>query len=107
MASGPFANILRQVRTFALTEDAARQEDARLLDRFLSQHDEAAFEAIVRRHGPMVLGVCRRLLPDSCDAEDAFQATFLVLLRKAPSLGRRERVAPWLYGVALRTALRA
>jgi RNA polymerase sigma factor (sigma-70 family) len=107
MASGPFANILRQVRTLALSEDAARQEDARLLDRFLAQRDEAAFEAIVRRHGPMVLGVCRRLLPDRCDAEDAFQATFLVLLRKAPSLGRRECVAPWLYGVARRTALRA
>jgi RNA polymerase sigma factor (sigma-70 family) len=107
MGSGPFANILRQVRTLALSEDAARQEDARLLGRFLDQRDEAAFEALLRRHGPMVLGVCRRLLPDPCDAEDAFQATFLVLLRKAPSLGRRERVAPWLYGVARRTALRA
>jgi RNA polymerase sigma factor (sigma-70 family) len=107
MASGPFATILRQIRGLALSEDAARQEDARLLDRFLGQRDEAAFEALVRRHGPMVLGVCRRLLPDWCDVEDAFQATFLVLLRKAPSLGRRERVGPWLYGVARRTALRA
>src|SRR5947207_13728373 len=64
MASGPFANILRQVRSLALSEDAARQEDARLLDRFLAQRDEAAFEALVRRHGPMVTGVCRRWLPD-------------------------------------------
>jgi RNA polymerase sigma factor (sigma-70 family) len=107
MRTGPFATILRQMRSLALSEDAARQEDARLLDRFVAQHDEAAFEALLRRHGPMVLGVCRRLLPDPCDAEDAFQATFLVLLRQARSLGRRERVGPWLYGVARRTALHA
>jgi RNA polymerase sigma factor (sigma-70 family) len=107
MRTGPFANFLRQMRSLALREDAARQEDARLLDRFVAQRDESAFEALVRRHGPMVLGVCRRLLPDPCDAEDAFQATFLVLLRKAPSLGRRERVAQWLFGVARRTALHA
>ena len=81
--------------------------DEELLDRFVSQRDAAAFEALVRRHGPMVLGVCRRLLHHPQDAEDAFQATFLVLVRKAVSLGQRELLGNWLYGVAYRTALDA
>src|SRR5262249_38658907 len=69
--------------------------------------EESAFEALVRRHGPMVLGVCRRILHNAQDAEDAFQATFLVLLRKAPSIARREVLGSWLYTVAYRTATRA
>src|SRR5579884_1115666 len=81
--------------------------DEELLDRFVSQRDAAAFETLVRRHGPMVLGVCRRLLQHPKDAEDAFQATFLVLVRKAASLGQRELLGNWLYGVAYRTALDA
>jgi RNA polymerase sigma factor (sigma-70 family) len=81
--------------------------DEQLLDRFVSQGDAAAFEMLVRRHGPMVLGVCRRLLHHPQDAEDAFQATFLVLVRKAASLGQREFLGNWLYGVAYRTALDA
>lgn len=81
--------------------------DEQLLDRFVSQGDAAAFEALVRRHGPMVLGVGRRLLHHPQDAEDAFQATFLVLVRKAASLGQRELLGNWLYGVAYRTALDA
>ncbi len=81
--------------------------DEELLDRFVSQRDGAAFEVLVRRHGPTVLGVCRRLLQHPQDAEDAFQATFLVLVRKAASLGQRELLGNWLYGVAYRTALRA
>src|SRR5262249_55085424 len=68
---------------------------------------EEAFAAIVARHGPLVLGVCRRLLVDPGDAEDAFQATFLVLVRRARSIGRREALGPWLFGVARRVALRS
>jgi RNA polymerase sigma factor (sigma-70 family) len=80
--------------------------DPQLLGHFLRRGDEGAFAAIVRRHGPMVLAVCRRLLPDPHDAEDAFQATFLVLVRKASSVGRPERLGNWLYGVAYRVALK-
>src|SRR5438132_12714784 len=86
---------------------AAPRTDAELLDQFLVRRDEAAFAALVRRHGPMVLGVCRRLLRHHQDAEDAFQATFLVLVRKAASVVPREQVGNWLYGVAYRTALEA
>ncbi|WP_337174835.1 RNA polymerase sigma factor [Paludisphaera sp.] len=81
--------------------------EARLVERFADRRDEAAFEALVDRHGPMVLGVCRRLLRDPNDADDAFQATFLVLARKAGGLRRKELVANWLYGVALRVASEA
>src|SRR5262249_368681 len=69
--------------------------------------DEGAFAALLARHGPMVLGVCRRVLRHTQDAEDAFQATFLVLARKAGAIGRREALGGWLYGVACRVAARA
>jgi RNA polymerase sigma factor (sigma-70 family) len=81
--------------------------DAELLRRFVRRRDEAAFELLVWRHGPMVLGVCRRVLSDAHGAEDAFQATFLALVRKAGSIAGGGAVAPWLYRVALRVALRA
>ena len=84
--------------------------DAQILDWFIFRRDEAgeaAFAALVRRHGPMVLGVCRRVLRDRHTAEDAFQATFLVLAHKARSIARRDRLANWLYGVAFRSAQRA
>src|ERR1700730_17250340 len=81
--------------------------DRHLLERFVSARDQAAFAALVQRHGPMVLGVCRRLLRDAHEAEDAFQATFLVLVHKAHAIGRPELLGPWLHGVAHRTAARA
>ena len=80
--------------------------EGQLLARFVGDRDEVAFEAIVSRHGPMVLGICRRLLDDPHDVEDAFQATFLVLVRRAGSLRDRDLLANWLYGVALRVATR-
>ncbi len=78
-----------------------------LLERYLERRDESAFEALVTRHGPMVLGVCRRMLGGSPEAEDAFQATFLILIRRARDLGPRDAIGPWLYGVATRVAARA
>ncbi len=81
--------------------------DGQLLERFVADRNEAVFEVILRRHGPMVWGVCRRILHDHHDAEEAFQATFLVLARKAASVIPRERVGPWLHGVASRTAAKA
>src|SRR3954462_6071220 len=80
--------------------------DGQLLDSFLAHREESAFEDLVRRHGPMVLGTCRRLLGNAHDAEDAFQATFLVLVRRAGSIGRRASVGSWLHKVACRIALK-
>ena len=82
-------------------------EDGALLDRFVADGNELAFEALVARHGPMVRGVCRRLLVDPHDADDAFQATFLVLVRKASQLRDPNRLGPWLHGVARRVAAKA
>ena len=81
--------------------------DAELLDRYLAGEDEAAFATIVRRHGPMVYGVCRRVLRDSHEADDACQAVFLVLVRKAGAISPRSMLGNWLYGVARRTSLKA
>jgi RNA polymerase sigma factor (sigma-70 family) len=81
--------------------------DALLLGRFVEQWDQSAFRDLVHRHGPMVLGVCRRVLRDPHAAEDAFQATFLLLVRKAGSVRKRESVGAWLYGAAQRVALEA
>src|SRR5260370_30961705 len=79
--------------------------DGQLLTRFVAGHDEAAFEELLRRHGPLVLGVCRRVLGQRDDADDAFQATFLILLRNAGSISKRESVGSWLHGVAYRVAV--
>jgi RNA polymerase sigma factor (sigma-70 family) len=104
MSDGRLSGVLRHLSDAALLRDGA-PSDGWLLERYLGNRDEPAFEALVRRHGPMVLGVCRRVLGDCHEAEDAFQATFLALVRKAASIGSRELVGNWLYGVAYRTAL--
>ena len=88
-------------------ESVAGLGEGELLDRFATRRDEAAFEALVGRLGPMVLVVCRRMLSDPHDVDDAFQATFLVLVRRAGSIRDRDLVATWLYGVALKVARRA
>ncbi len=99
--------VVHHLRRAAILRDGGGQTDGELLTAFLARRDQAAFEALVRRHGPMVHGVCSRLLRDHQDAEDAFQVTFLVLVRKATSVVPREQVGNWLYGVAYRTALEA
>jgi RNA polymerase sigma factor (sigma-70 family) len=106
MATDHLAKLLDHTRRAVLCRDGTDPTDGQLLGAFLGRHDEAAFEALVRRHGPMVLGVCRRLVGNPHDAEDAFQATFLVLACKAASVVPREAVGNWLYGVAYRTALK-
>jgi len=106
MATGTTRQVVRQLRWLALRETDALT-DGQLLDSFISQHDEAAFAALVRRHGPMVWGVCRRVAGHTQDAEDAFQASFLVLARRAQVVRPRALVGHWLYGVAHRTALKA
>jgi RNA polymerase sigma factor (sigma-70 family) len=99
--------VLRHLRRAALLSGGEGPSDAQLLEAFLARRDGAAFEALLRRHGPMVLGVCRRVLRHAHDAEDAFQATFLVLARKAGSVRSRDVLAGWLYGVAYRTSMKA
>jgi RNA polymerase sigma factor (sigma-70 family) len=97
----PLARLVQQIASAA-----ASVSDAQLLERFAARRDGDAFALLVRRHGPMVLGVCRRVLQDWHAAEDAFQATFLVLARRAGSLRRPQAVGAWLHGVAHRTALK-
>src|SRR5438034_1544547 len=101
------SEIIQQLRRTVLLRDGAGLTDGELLECFISRREEAAVAALVRRHGPMVWGVCLRVLRNHHDAENAFQATFLVLVRKAASIVPRERVANWLYGVAHQTALKA
>jgi RNA polymerase sigma factor (sigma-70 family) len=107
MASATVHPVLRFIRRLTETAPAGEPADAALLARFVGRRDEAAFAALLQRHGPMVYGVCRRVLGDSPDADDAFQATFLVFVRKAGSVSRPELLGNWLYGVAHRTALKA
>src|SRR5262245_2065434 len=102
---GSTNGIVHRVRHRLLQADPAT--DAELLARFIADRDADAFSYLVRRHGPMVHGVCRRVPRNAADADDAFQATFLLLARKAPSLRRQRLVSNWLYGVAYRTALEA
>src|SRR5262245_62087191 len=106
MPTIPTTSVIEHLRRVVLRRDGAGLGDGELLRSFIERHDEAALAALVRRHGPMVWGVCRRLLGHH-DAEDAFQATFLVLVRKAASVRPREMVGNWLYGVAHQAALQA
>src|SRR5215475_2743971 len=102
MAKGDLRVVVGHLRRILPAPAAGGLTDGELLGRFVARRDEAAFEALVHRHGPMVLGLCRRLLGCAHDAEDAFQATFLALVRGAGSIRKRQSVASWLYGVALR-----
>src|SRR5436190_13363447 len=105
MARATLDDVLLYARSLA--GGAADLPEGRLLDRFLSHGEEAAFAALIERHGPMVLGVCRRVLGNAADAEDAFQATFLVLARSGAAVRKHASLAAWLYGVASRVAWRA
>src|SRR5439155_14524110 len=107
MANGDLRMGLEHLRRALLAPGGGGLTDGELLGRFVAARDEAAFEALVHRHGPMVFGVCRRLLGNGHDAEDAFQATFLILARKATSVVKRDAVGSWLYAVAQRTAREA
>src|SRR3954464_14761166 len=107
MAGGGYGAVLRQIhRLFDQGWIAGCGED-QLLERYVAARDEVAFGALLERHGPMVLGVCRRILRDPRDVEDAFQATFLILVRKASAIRRTDLLDHWLYGVAYRVAIRA
>ena len=106
MVRQPYGIVEQQIERLLQRGSLAGLSEWQLLERYATERDEVAFEALVARHGPMVLGVCRRVLHHAQAAEDAFQATFLVLMRKAPSLDRRKPLGNWLYTVAYRLALR-
>ncbi len=107
MAGAPMGGALRQIHRLFVEGTVAGLPDGQLLERFLSRGDEAAFAALVERHGPMVMGTCRAVLRDPEDAEDAFQATFLVLVCKARSIRGRDALGGWLHQVAHRIAIQA
>jgi RNA polymerase sigma factor (sigma-70 family) len=107
MTTIPLQRVVQTLRGATLHHAGEALTDGQLLERYVRSRDAEGFAGLVQRHGPMVWGVCRRLLPRHHDVEDAFQATFLVLVRKAASIVPREKVANWLYGVAYQTALKA
>ncbi len=104
MASQSNESVLRGLLRLSAGQALRSLPDCELLERFVEAHDEAAFTALIERHGPMVLGVCRRTLPSFHDAEDASQATFLVLARKANAIRKKASLGSWLHGVACRSA---
>jgi RNA polymerase sigma factor (sigma-70 family) len=107
MARGQLDRMMQHLRQVVRPPTSDGLSDAQLLEHFVRRRDEAAFEALVWRHGAMVLNLCLRVLRRRQDAEDAFQATFLTLVRKAGAIGKRQSVGSWLYKVAYRVALRA
>jgi RNA polymerase sigma factor (sigma-70 family) len=107
VAQGQLSHLLRYIRRLAGAPVGGPLTDGQLLELFVSRREEAAYTALLRRHGPMVLGVCRRVLGHEQDAEDAFQATFLVLARKAGSIRGADSVASWLCRIAYRMAVAA
>jgi RNA polymerase sigma factor (sigma-70 family) len=107
MPTGQANRLMPTLRRVVLARQAASRSDGELLGAFVDGRDADAFAELVRRHGPMVLGVCRRVVGDHATADDAFQASFLVLARRAAGVRPREQVGNWLYGVAYRTALKA
>ncbi len=107
MPTGQADRLMPTLRRVVLARQSAARSDGDLLGAFVTSRDAEAFAELVRRHGPMVLGVCRRVVGHRATADDAFQAAFLVLARRAASVRPRERVGNWLYGVAYRTALKA
>jgi RNA polymerase sigma factor (sigma-70 family) len=107
MPTRTLAPVLHYLRQIEAASTERSDSDGELLARFVRSGDEGAFAVLLRRYGPMVYGVCRRVLRDRHEAEDAFQATFLLLVRKAASLRRPELLGNWLHGVAYRTALKA
>src|SRR5262249_21120248 len=98
---------LRRLRGMVAGQRHGNESDEQLLHAFLTRHDDSSFAALVRRHGPMVLHVCRRVLGHQQDAEDAFQATFLILASDAAALRKKTALASWLHGIAYRTAMKA
>src|SRR5713226_1351170 len=107
MATAQFHTLLWHLRKLAAGRCSTQRTDPQLLDDFSARRDQSAFAVLVARHGPMVLRVCRRVLNHEHDAEDAYQATFLVLARNARSIRKPEALAGWLHGVAYRTAMKA
>jgi RNA polymerase sigma factor (sigma-70 family) len=107
MTARSFASVLHHLRTLAETHITESQADGQLLTHYVTHKDEGAFAALVSRHGPMVWGVCQRVLHHGPDADDAFQATFLLLTRKAAYIRKRESVGSWLHGAAYRIAAKA
>ena len=107
MAIETLGAALRQIKRLFAEGVVTGLSDAQLLERFLTRGEAAAFEALVARHGPMVLSVCRGILRDPHDAEDAFQATFLVLVKKGGTVRGRDALAGWLHQVAHRVAIQA
>ena len=103
-SNGKNGLLLDRMRKFVAVLTADQVTDHHLLNRYLAGQDHSAFALLVKRHGPMVLGVCWRVLRHRQDAEDAFQATFLVLARKAKTIRQSESLAGWLYRVALRAS---